>query len=113
MKRMKRMTRMTRMTRLHPHRSRRQVPGFRRMPRARSFPQRYAHAIRRDDVDFPLGHDPRLCQCERMFSGFTGWHLMIIVAVLAIPALVVFGIYWVARLGARRGILDRSENRHD
>ena len=48
-----------------------------------------------------------------MFSGFTGWHLMIILAVLAIPALAVFGIYWVARLGARRGILDRPEEPHD
>lgn len=44
-----------------------------------------------------------------MFSGFTGWHLMIIVGVLAIPALVVWGIYWIARMGARRGVLDRFD----
>ena len=51
----------------------------------------------------------RLCQCERMFSGITGWHLMIVLAVLAIIALAVWGIYWIARLGARRGMLDRPD----
>jgi hypothetical protein len=45
-----------------------------------------------------------------MFSGFAGWHVMIILGVLALAALVVWGIYWVARLGARRGALEAKRD---
>ena len=48
-----------------------------------------------------------------MLSGLTGWHLMIVLAVLAIIGLAVWGIHWVARLGARREMRDRSEERRD
>lgn len=42
-----------------------------------------------------------------MFSGIAGWRFMIVLAVLAIIGLAVWGIYWITRLGARRGMLDR------
>jgi uncharacterized membrane protein len=45
-----------------------------------------------------------------MFSGFTGWHMMIVLGVLVLVALAVLGIYWVARLGARRGALDAKRD---
>ena len=41
-----------------------------------------------------------------MFSAFAGWHALIVLGVLALLALAVWGLYWVARLGARRGALD-------
>lgn len=39
-------------------------------------------------------------------SGLLGWHLLIILAVLALIALVVVGIYWVVRVAARHGSAD-------
>jgi heme/copper-type cytochrome/quinol oxidase subunit 4 len=46
-----------------------------------------------------------------MVSGFVGWNTFAILAGVAVLALVVWGIYWVARLGARRGVLDREAKR--
>ncbi|CAL4858966.1 hypothetical protein [Microbacterium sp. MM2322] len=39
-------------------------------------------------------------------GGLLGWHLLILLAVLALVALVVFALFWVVRLGARRGAAD-------
>lgn len=46
-----------------------------------------------------------------MMSGLFGWHLLIVLAVLALIALVVVGIYWVVRLAARHGADDSARRR--
>jgi hypothetical protein len=45
-----------------------------------------------------------------MFSGFAGWHVIIVLGVLALAALAAWGIFWIARLGARRGALEAERD---
>ncbi|WP_405373928.1 MULTISPECIES: hypothetical protein [unclassified Microbacterium] len=44
-------------------------------------------------------------------SGLFGWHLAIVIAVIALFALVVLGVYWVVRLAVRHGRADSAAHR--
>ncbi|GAA2006651.1 hypothetical protein [Microbacterium ulmi] len=46
-------------------------------------------------------------------GGLVGWHLLILLSVLALLALAVWGVYWIARLGARRGTAEASRRREE
>lgn len=66
-----------------------------------------ARACRVNDRRAP---DRLLWQCGGM-SGLFGWHLAIVIAVIALFALVVLGVYWVVRLAVRHGRADSAAHR--
>jgi hypothetical protein len=50
-------------------------------------------------------------------STLFGWHIVVLLGVLAVIALVIglllFAVYWVARAGARRGAAERGSGLED
>ena len=52
-----------------------------------------------------------------MMGSLLGWHVLVLLGVLALIALVVglvlFAVYWVARAGARRGAEERGRGLDD
>lgn len=44
-------------------------------------------------------------------SGLVGWHLLILLGVVAMIGLIVWGIYWIVRLAARHGSEDAADRR--